>query len=127
MTGGLLTVLAVAAGAFLGGALRWELSRLIPGPGGTFAANMVGAASIGLALGFFRLTGVPEAALPYAFFVTGFAGGLSTWSTLAKELGGMLRARQYWRCARYAFFTLALGLVLAARGMVWAGRIYHGL
>lgn len=116
----ILTVAAVFAGAFLGGALRYLLAQALRAPVGTFIANIVGSLALGLAVGFFRLHPYPEAW--YAFAATGFAGGLSTWSTLAKELGQMRPAR----ALRYGFFTLSIGIIAAWRGIVWAGRIYYG-
>ena len=112
-----MILLAIFGGAFVGGVLRYSLSRVFPSPVGTFTSNMLGSLALGLSVGF-----LAEDALGYALCATGFAGGLSTWSTLAKELGTLPRRRAF----RYGFFTLTVGIIAAWRGTIWAARIYHG-
>lgn len=124
MADSILLILGFAAAAFLGGMLRSLLSQWLPRYVGTFVANMLASLAAGLAIGFALLADAPFL-LPV--IATGFAGALSTWSTLASELTELIRAKKYKRLVRYLFFTLAVGLVLAHRGTVWAGRIYHGL
>ncbi|WP_293770429.1 CrcB family protein [uncultured Corynebacterium sp.] len=119
----LTAMVCILVGAFLGGMARYGLARSLRAPVGTFAANILGACAIGAAIGFYRAAGLSEPF--YALCVTGFAGGLSTWSTLAKELGQMVRAREYQRCLKYLFFTVAVGMVAAWRCCLWAGRIYQ--
>ena len=83
-------VLAICAGASLGALLRWALAlRLNPLwpslPLGTLAANLVGGLLIGLAMGW--LERHPE--LPpqvRLLIVTGFLGGLTTFSTFSAEV-----------------------------------------
>jgi len=58
---------------------------------------------------------------------TGGYGSVYHWSTLAKELGEMIKRRQWWRLSKYLFWTIGLGIVLAWRGTIWAARIYHGI
>ena len=87
-------------------------------------ANILGSLALGLAYGFAQLADVP---LIHPFLALGLAGGLSTWSTLAKELGEMINRRQWWRLSKYLFWTIGLGIVLAWRGTIWAVRIYHGI
>jgi CrcB protein len=62
--------------------------------------------------------GAPAAAnTTHALVAVGFAGGLSTWSSLAVEVAGALRARR-WRMVLLhipAAFALALGVFLASR------------
>ena len=125
----IVSILAVAAGGFLGGAGRYGLTRVLPSPVCTFVANMLGALALGLTVGFFREHAwlADAASSPaYAFLAVGFAGGLSTWSTLARELGDMLASKQYRKLLTYTFFTLAVGLVTAWRGTIWATRIVQG-
>ena len=86
----LVAVLAICAGASLGALLRWalalRLNALLPAlPLGTLAANLVGGFLIGLAMGW--LDRHPE--LPpqvRLFIVTGFLGGLTTFSTFSAEV-----------------------------------------
>lgn len=48
---------------------------------------------------------------------TGFCGGLSTWSTLAGEFGGLLRQRALRTAAGY--FTATVGGGLASAWLGW--------
>lgn len=111
--------LAVGVGGFFGGMGRWALS-LIPRPRvGTFAANMIASVVLGIAVagpGF-----VPLA------LGTGFAGALSTWSTLAQEIGQLAKGRQWRVLTTYVLATVVIGIIAAHRGTVWAGRIYGAL
>ncbi|HTY49114.1 MAG TPA: fluoride efflux transporter CrcB [Steroidobacteraceae bacterium] len=88
-------LLAIALGAMLGAWLRWVLGLLInsrfpPIPPGTLAANLLGAFVIGAAVGVFgRWPGLPpEWRL---FIVTGFCGGLTTFSTFSAEISSLLQ------------------------------------
>lgn len=112
-----LALLLVAAGGALGGVCRWLLAR-IPAPRvGTFVANVAAAGVLGFAV-----------AAPGAWPLvagTGFAGALSTWSTLAKELGTLITKRDYRACARYALLTALVGTAAAAMGLMW-GQVAFG-
>ena len=78
-------VAAVGIGAAIGAWLRWWLgvamNALVPGlPMGTLAANLIGGYLIGIAVTIFAEYGglAPELRL---FVITGFLGGLTTYST----------------------------------------------
>ncbi|MBK5963250.1 fluoride ion transporter CrcB [Thiocystis minor] len=95
----LLSVFSVFTGAGLGALLRWFLgSRLNPLfptlPLGTLAANLLGGLLIGLAVAWFsRHPGLPpEARL---LIVTGFLGGLTTFSTFSAEVVNLLARGDY--------------------------------
>ena len=91
--------LAVGIGAAIGAWLRWGfglwlnpvMSEL---PLGTLAANLVGGYLIGLAVAFFmQHPGVsPEWRL---LIITGFLGGLTTFSTFSAETVTLLVRGQY--------------------------------
>ncbi|MBL8472315.1 MAG: fluoride efflux transporter CrcB [Rhodocyclaceae bacterium] len=92
-------MLAVFCGAGLGALLRWWLGMLLNSvfptlPLGTLAANLIGGLLIGLAVGFFSHNGglAPEWRL---FAVTGFLGGLTTFSTFSAEVVSLLAHGQY--------------------------------
>ena len=94
-----LAVLSVFSGAGLGALLRWALGlRLNPifptVPLGTLAANLLGGLLIGLAVAWFnRHPGLPpEARL---LIITGFLGGLTTFSTFSAEVTDLLLRGQY--------------------------------
>jgi CrcB protein len=82
--------LAIGLGASLGAWLRWGLglwlNPLFPTlPYGTLAANLLGGYLVGVAIAFF----VQHPGLPpewRLFAITGFLGGLTTFSTFSAEV-----------------------------------------
>lgn len=91
--------LAIGIGAACGAWLRWGLGLwLNPAlpelPLGTLAANLVGGYLIGLAIAFFmQHPGLsPEWRL---LIITGFLGGLTTFSTFSAETVTLLLRGQY--------------------------------
>jgi CrcB protein len=92
------SILAISIGAALGALLRWwlgtQMNRLFPNiPPGTLAANLLGAYIIGLGVAFFASVSAlaPEWRLAV---ITGFCGGLTTFSTFSAELVALLQQRQ---------------------------------
>ena len=83
------TLLAIAIGAVLGAWARWGLAIWLNRagqsvPGGTLVANLLGGLMIGMALAAFERR--PEWAAAWRpFFVTGFLGALTTFSTFSAE------------------------------------------
>jgi len=94
-------VVAISIGASLGALLRWwlamRLNALFPAiPPGTLAANLIGGYIIGVAVAFFGLYAQipPEWKL---FVITGFCGGLTTFSTFSAEIVTLLQqGRALW-------------------------------
>jgi CrcB protein len=91
--------LAIGIGSAFGAWLRWGLglwlnSALPELPLGTLSANLVGCYLIGLAVAFFtQYPGVsPEWRL---LIITGFLGGLTTFSTFSAETVTLLLRGQY--------------------------------
>ena len=95
------SVVAISVGAALGALLRWQLglrlNALFPTiPPGTLVANLIGAYVIGLAIAFFTSFSAipPEWRL---LVITGFCGGLTTFSTFSAELTILLQeGRMAW-------------------------------
>ena len=92
------SILAISIGASLGAVLRWwlgtQLNRLFPNiPPGTLAANLLGGYIIGVGIAFFASASAlaPEWRLAV---ITGFCGGLTTFSTFSAELVALLQQRQ---------------------------------
>jgi CrcB protein len=89
------SIVAICVGASLGALLRWWLGARLNShfptiPPGTLAANLIGGYIIGLAVAFFA--SVP--ALPpewRLFIITGFCGGLTTFSTFSAEVVTLLQ------------------------------------
>lgn len=88
-------ILAISAGASLGAVSRWllgtSLNALFPSiPPGTLLANLIGGYLIGLAVAYFgQHSGLaPEWRL---FVITGFLGGLTTFSTFSAEVTTLLQ------------------------------------
>ncbi len=121
-------VLAIGIGAALGALLRWVLSirfnALFPMiPAGTLTANIVGAYIAGLAVAYFAnhpMLG-PEWRL---FVITGFAGGLTTFSTFSVEVVSLIQQdRLFWAMGAIAahlfgsmiMVSLGMATVLALR------------
>jgi fluoride exporter len=99
--------LAVGIGAAIGAWIRWGLGLFMNGwllqfPLGTLIANFGGGYLIGIAVAFFGShPGVPEAWRLFA--VTGFLGGLTTFSTFSAEAMIMLQRGEYaWMLAHTA-------------------------
>ncbi len=88
------SIVAVGVGASLGALLRWwlgsQLNHFFPTiPPGTLAANLVGGYVIGIAIAFFAQSSLaPEWRL---LVITGFCGGLTTYSTYSAELVTLLQ------------------------------------
>ena len=91
--------IAVGVGAALGAWLRWwlniALNAVVPNlPLGTLAANLIGGYLIGVAVEVFSQQG----ALPLEmrlFVITGFLGGLTTFSSFSAEAVGLLMESRY--------------------------------
>jgi CrcB protein len=112
---------AVGCGAAIGAWLRWGLSvwlnpRLPDFPMGTLAANLVGGYLIGFAVAYFagNATLAPEWRL---FAITGFLGGLTTFSTFSSEVTQLLLRGDYFAGGGLALIHLSGSLVLTVAGL----------
>ena len=100
----LASILAISAGASAGAVLRWllgmSLNAMFPAiPPGTLAANLIGGYLIGVARAVFAdHPGLaPEWRL---LIVTGFLGGLTTFSTFSAEVTTLIQqGRLLWASA----------------------------
>ena len=121
----MLTVLAICIGASLGALARWGLGLwLTPGgllPWGTLAANLVGGYLIGVAIAAFQA--IPQLDPVWRLLlITGFLGGLTTFSSFSAEVVDFLMA------GRYGLALLTAGLhvmgslamtVLGLKSLAW--------
>lgn len=93
------SLIAISAGASLGAILRWflgiALNAMFPTiPPGTWLANMLGGYLVGVAVAYFgQHAGIaPEWRL---FVITGFLGGLTTFSTFSAETMTLLQQGRF--------------------------------
>ena len=102
-----LPVLAICIGASTGALARWGLGLWhSPGaviPWGTLAANLIGGYLIGLCVAVFQA--MPQLDPVWRLLlITGFLGGLTTFSSFSAEVVGFLMVERY---------ALALGTAMA--------------
>ena len=89
------SIVAICVGASLGALFRWWLGARLNGffpaiPPGTLAANLIGGYIIGLAVAFFAA--FPALAPEWRLLIiTGFCGGLTTFSTFSAEVVTLLQ------------------------------------
>jgi CrcB protein len=124
----LVQAASVALGASLGAVLRWQaglrLGFVVAGfPLGTLAVNVVGGFLIGLALVWFRLH--PEATNGRLFVVTGFLGGLTTFSSFSGESLVLLQSGNVLLALLHSAAHLLGALAAVALGW-WLGRLALG-
>jgi CrcB protein len=119
------SVFAVSVGGTLGCLFRWwlgtQFNSLFPTlPPGTLAANLIGGNIVGVAIAFFAtFTAVPTEWR--IFVITGFFGGLTTFSTFSAELFQLLQqGRTAWACGEAAVHLFG-SLTMTELG---AGTVY---
>lgn len=115
------TLVAISLGASLGAILRWVLGHALndvfPNQTlGTLAANLLGGYIIGMAIAWFGgHTGLsPQMRL---FVITGFCGGLTTFSTFSAELAVMLEQGRLGWMAVAVLVHVAGSLAMTLLGM----------
>ena len=107
--------ISVGVGAALGAWLRWGLSEWLASrshiPFGTLAANLIGGFLVGIAVAAFA-DRADIAPMWRLFVITGFLGGLTTFSTFSAESVALLmRGDLGWafaHAAAHLFGSLAL-------------------
>jgi CrcB protein len=119
------SILAIALGAALGALLRWQLGSRLNSvfptiPPGTLTANLIGAYIVGLGIAFFATYSAisPEWRL---LVVTGFCGGLTTFSTFSAEITTLLQqGRVTWALAAVAVHVVgSVAMTFAGIGTVY--------
>lgn len=112
---------AVGVGAALGAWLRWGLGiwlneRTPALPLGTLASNLIGGYLVGIAVAW--ISHRPEVPVEWRLFiVTGFLGGLTTFSTYSAESVAMMLRGEYGWAALHTTWHLVGSLVLTACGI----------
>ena len=116
----LLSVLAICCGASVGALARWGLGLwLSPGgliPWGTLAANIVGGYLIGVCIAAFQA--MPELDPVWKLLlVTGFLGGLTTFSSFSAEVVGFMLQQRYALAIGTAVVHVAGSLLMTVAGI----------
>ncbi|TCV86722.1 fluoride efflux transporter CrcB [Sulfurirhabdus autotrophica] len=123
---GLYALLAVGIGAAFGAWLRWWLGMLFNPlfptmPLGTLAANLLGGYLVGMAIAYFshHTSLPPEVRL---FIITGFLGGLTTFSTFSAEIVTLISREQLAWAVLAASAHLFGSLSMTALG-IWSVKL----
>lgn len=123
-----LALLAIGVGATLGAWARWGLAywlnpRLAHLPLGTLAANLIGGYLIGVAVAFF----ISHPSLSPAWrlvLITGFLGGLTTFSTFSAESVALLQVGAYGSALLHAGLHLAGSIAATFAGIASARLVF---
>ena len=115
-----MNFVAIGVGAALGAWLRWGLGLWLAHAHpklavGTLVANLGGGYLIGIALGVFASW--PSLAPEWRLFaITGFLGGLTTFSTFSGESMAMLQRGDYGWALAHSLLHLAGSITLCIAG-----------
>lgn len=116
----ILSFISVGIGAMVGAWLRWTLGLLMNAilphlPLGTLVVNLTGGLLIGLALGLMDI-GTFEHHHLKLLLVTGFLGGLTTFSTFSGESLILVQKHAYLWALGHALSHVLGALLMAALG-----------
>ena len=114
----LIQIVAVALGSAVGGVSRWSVQlwlneRWTGFPLGTWVVNCVGGLLIGMALAWFARS--PNDTLRL-LVITGFLGGLTTFSSFSGESLSLLQRGDFFWAAAHALAHLLGALLFCAAG-----------
>ena len=119
------SVVAISAGAALGAVLRWMLGLALNGlfpaiPPGTLAANLIGGYLVGVAVAVFAASPAmaPELRL---FIITGFLGGLTTFSAFSAEVTALLQQQRIGTASVAVAAHVVGSLLMTLLGVASAG------
>ncbi|MGL4521996.1 MAG: fluoride efflux transporter FluC [Bacilli bacterium] len=108
-------ILFVAIGAFLGGASRYGVNLLFPSewPVATFIVNIVGSFLIGIAA-----VSADKGTSPWfrPFFMTGFLGSFTTFSSFAYENITFFDEKQFFLSMMYVASSIFVGVIAYESG-----------
>ena len=118
------SIIFIVVGAAFGSLLRWflnlKLNNLFPIiPPGTLISNLIGGYIIGFAIACFA--NLPNIAPEWRLFViTGFCGGLTTFSTFSAEVIALLQAERFaWSLGAIAIHVSGSLLMTLAGMATW--------
>jgi len=117
-------VIAICLGASAGALARWGLGLwLSPGgviPWGTLAANLMGGYLVGVCVAVFQALPQIDPVWRLAL-ITGFLGGLTTFSSFSAEVVNLLMHQRYALALGTASVHVAGSLLLTVAG-IWSAR-----
>lgn len=119
-------IFIVACGSFIGGGLRYGVSKLMglylaaSFPWATWTVNILGC----LLIGFISALPVGQGLNVHTrlFLTTGFCGGFTTFSTFMNESTLLMKTDQPLQLSLYIFSSLAIGMLAVVAGN-WLGKM----
>lgn len=101
----------IALGAVFGALSRYYLSSCLSGPLGIFLINITGCFLIGLIAGF-----SPKEVFK-SFFVIGFLGSYTTFSSYSLDIVALCQKEKYWQAFYYFALSPIIGVLAAFCGL----------
>ncbi|MBC7608148.1 MAG: fluoride efflux transporter CrcB [Polaromonas sp.] len=121
----MFAVIAICVGASAGALARWGLGLwLSPGgliPWGTLAANLIGGYLVGVCVAVFQTMPQLDPLLRLAL-ITGFLGGLTTFSSFSAEVVTLLLQQRYALALGTVSIHVTGSLLLTVAGIWTANR-----